>query len=73
MSPRLPRLTAREVVQIIESKGFQYDRQTGSHAVFSHMDGRHVTVPMHNTRTIGVGLLMWILHDADINPDDPRV
>ena len=72
MSPRLPHLTSREVVQLVETRGFQFDRQKGSHAVYRHPDGRRVTIPMHASRTLGVGLLLQILHDADINPDHLR-
>ena len=72
MSPRLPHLTSREVVQLVEAQGFQFDRQKGSHAVYRHPDGRRVTIPIHASRTLGVGLLLQILHDADINPDDLR-
>jgi|WetSurMetagenome_2_1015567.scaffolds.fasta_scaffold12978_7 predicted RNA binding protein YcfA (HicA-like mRNA interferase family) len=31
MSPRLPRLTAREVRRVLEAHGFQVVRQRGSH------------------------------------------
>jgi len=72
MSPKLPHLTAREVVRLVESRGFEYDRQTGSHAVYRHPDGRRATIPMHSSRTIGVGLLAQILRDADIDPNDIR-
>ena len=72
MSPHLPHLTPREVVRLVEAQGFEYDRQKGSHAVYRHPDGRRVTIPMHASRTVGVGLLLQILHDADINPDNLR-
>jgi predicted RNA binding protein YcfA (HicA-like mRNA interferase family) len=72
MSPKLPNLTAREVVRLVEAQGFRFDRQEGSHAVFYRSDGRRVTIPMHSTRTIGVGLLLQILRDADIDPKDLR-
>ncbi|NLV44230.1 MAG: type II toxin-antitoxin system HicA family toxin [Candidatus Hydrogenedentes bacterium] len=72
MSPHLPHLTSREVVRLVESKGFSFDRQKGSHAVYRHPDGRRVTIPMHASRTVGVGLLLQILRDADINPDGLR-
>ena len=72
MSPRLPQLTSREVVQLVEAQGFQFDRQKGSHAVYRHPDGRRVTIPVHASRTLGVGLPLQILHDADIYPDDLR-
>ena len=72
MSPKLPHLTAREVVRLVEARGFSFDRQDGSHAVYRRADGRRVTIPMHSARTIGVGLLLQILRDADIDPNDVR-
>jgi len=56
----------------VESEGFLFDRQNRSHAVYYHPDGRRVTIPIHATRTIGIGLLRQILRDAEINPDDLR-
>ncbi len=72
MSPHLPHLTSREVVRLVEMNGFVFDRQKGSHAVYRHPDGRRVTIPIHTSRTIGVGLLRQILRDAEINPDELR-
>ena len=72
MSPKLPHLTAREVVRFVEAEGFAFDHQTGSHAVYRHSGGRRVTIPTHSTRTVGLGLLAQILRDADIDPNDVR-
>jgi predicted RNA binding protein YcfA (HicA-like mRNA interferase family) len=57
---------------LLDAHGFTKDHQVGNHAVFRHPDGRRVTVPMHSTRTIGIGLLRQILRDADIDPDSLR-
>lgn len=72
MSPKLPRLTSREVVALVESHGFVFDHQRGSHAVYRRADGRRVTIPMHSGRTIGIGLLRQILRDAEIEIDELR-
>jgi predicted RNA binding protein YcfA (HicA-like mRNA interferase family) len=72
MSPKLPHLPPREVVRLLEKHGFVKDHQRGSHAVYRHPDGRRVTVPMHQGRTVGLGLLRQILRDADIDPDSLR-
>ena len=73
MSPKLPHLTAREVVSILEAKGFRFHHQRGSHAVYVNAAGKKVTVPVHRGRTVGVGVLREILNDADIDPNDVRV
>lgn len=72
MSPKLPHLSSREVVRLLECHGFTFDHQTGSHAVFRDSNGRRTTVPMHSSRTVGVGLLRQILKDSGIDPDTIR-
>lgn len=70
MSPRLPALTARELTAILKKHGFVLERQSGSHAVFIHPDGRRTTVPIHGKRDIGKGLLRQIMKDAELTLDD---
>jgi predicted RNA binding protein YcfA (HicA-like mRNA interferase family) len=38
---------AREVLRRLESAGFVIRRQSGSHKVLRHPDGRQTYVPMH--------------------------
>ena len=70
MTPKLPVLTARELIAILNKHGFVVDRQSGSHAVLVHEDGRRTTVPVHGKRDIGRGLLRQIMRDADLSTDD---
>ncbi|MGH9422671.1 MAG: type II toxin-antitoxin system HicA family toxin [Thermoanaerobaculia bacterium] len=70
MKQKLPQLTARELIAILRRFGFEIDRQSGSHAVLIHADGRRVTVPVHSGRTIGKGLLSSIMADARISRED---
>lgn len=46
------------------------DRQSGSHAVFMHPDGRRTTVPIHGKRDLGRGILRQIMKDAELTFDD---
>ena len=70
--PRLPSVTAKDVVRVLEGIGFEAVRQRGSHARFRHPDGRTVTVPIHSGKDIGRGLLRKILRDAELTPDEFR-
>lgn len=70
MTPRLPQLTARQVIAILERRGFVRVRQSGSHAIFHHPDGRRTTVPVHGKRDLGRGLLRQIMRDADLTFED---
>ena len=70
MSPRLPALTGQEVLTILHRHGFVSVRQSGSHVVLRHADGRRTTVPVHAGRTLGRGLLRQIMRDTDLTMDD---
>jgi len=70
LSPRLPTLTARERIAVLERRGFVRVRQSGSHLVLRHPDGRRATVPVHPGRDLGRGLLRQIMRDADLTVED---
>lgn len=57
MSAHLPALTGQEVIAILRRRGFVPVRQSGSHVILHHADGRRTTVPVHAGRTLGRGLL----------------
>lgn len=65
----LPILRPSELVRIIQKQGFVKDRQSGSHAIFVHSDGRWTSIPIHR-KTIGKGLLRKILNDIKLSPPD---
>jgi predicted RNA binding protein YcfA (HicA-like mRNA interferase family) len=50
MNQRLPSLTARDVVRVLEKAGFVMSRTSGSHARLIHSidPARKVTVPIHS-------------------------
>jgi predicted RNA binding protein YcfA (HicA-like mRNA interferase family) len=68
MNPRLPRLTARELVGALEKAGFRVAHVRGSHHVLRHADGRRTVIPVHAGETIGAGLLARILRQAKLSP-----
>ena len=71
MSPRLPRVDFRQLVRALKRTGFEEQRQRGSHLHLRRAsDGRRVTVPIHQGRTVPVGTLRAILRDADISVDE---
>lgn len=67
---KLPMLTARELIKLLERLGFRKVRQKGSHIFFQHRDGRTTVVPYHPSKQIGKGLLRSILHDIQISPEE---
>ena len=70
MSPKLPVLTSREIISVVEKHGFEFDRQSGSHAIYIHPDGRRTTIPIHGKRDIGKGLLRQIMRDTNLTVED---
>jgi len=70
MSGGLPAIDARKLITILEQHGFVRVRQSGSHAIFRHPDGRGTTVPIHGKRDLGRGLLRQIFRDTGLSTDD---
>lgn len=71
MTPRLPQVTARDLIRFLKSQGFVEDRQSGSHLTLWH-DTRKVsvTIPVHTGCDIGRGLAARILKDAGFTVED---
>jgi len=65
----LPIVRPEKLIRIIERQGFLKNRQSGSHAIFHHPDGRWTSIPIHR-KTIGKGLLRKILRDLQISPKE---
>ena len=59
-----------EVVRVLEKLGFAFIRQSSSHAIYRHPDGRWTTVPIHKGRDLGKGILGKILKDAGLTADE---
>lgn len=67
---KLPSLTPKKVIKILEKRGFLLDHSSGSHRVYYHPDKRkRITVPFHR-RDIPKGTLMTILKQAGIDREE---
>ena len=66
MTDRLPRVTAREVIRVLEKVGFSLARQSGSHKIYKNPEGKRVTVPYHAGKILHPKLLRRILSDAGL-------
>lgn len=64
--PKVRPLKTNELIGALEKMGFQHIRQSGSHAVYRHPDGRWATVPLHKGKDISKGLVHKILKDAQL-------
>ena len=68
--PPLPVLTERQVLKVLKRHRFEEIRQSGSHRIMRHTDGRWTTVPIHKGRDIRRGTLKSIIDDAGLTVDD---
>ncbi len=64
--PKLPRLTARQIISVLEKIGFSLARQSGSHMIYKNPAGKRVTVPFHASKILHPKVLKNILRDAQI-------
>ncbi len=69
--PRLPSLTARQVVRALKRAGFVEDRQRGSHLLLIQpKTNSRTVVPVHRGKTIKGALLRAILREADLSAEE---
>jgi len=73
MSEKLPRVTAREVIRVLEKIGFRVVRQSGSHKIYKNEEGRRITVPYHAGKILHPKLLKQILKDANLTVDEFKI
>jgi len=68
--PKLPRLTARQIITVLEKSGFSLARQSGSHMIYKNAAGKRATVPFHASKILHPKVLRSIMRDADLTLDD---
>ncbi len=69
--PRMPQVTAQELVRFLKSQGFLEERQSGSHLTLWHEVRKiSVTIPTHPGCDLGRGLAVRILKDAGFSIED---
>jgi predicted RNA binding protein YcfA (HicA-like mRNA interferase family) len=62
-------LKSTEVLAMLRRHGFVAVRQSGSHVIMEHPDGRRTVVPLHRARDLPRGLLAQILKDVQLTID----
>lgn len=71
MTPRLPAVTAKEVVRVATRVGFVFDRQKGSHAVYyRERDKARITVSIHAGKTLKPKTLAGIIEDMGLTVEE---
>ncbi len=70
MDKKLPRVTASEIIKVLEKTGFILTRQSGSHKIYKNDAGRRTTVPFHSAKILHPKVLKSILNEADLSIED---
>ena len=70
MSGKLPRVTAAEVIRVLERSGFLLVRQSGSHKIFRNEEGKRATVPFHSGRILHPKILRSVLREANLTMEE---
>ena len=63
MSEKLPVISGKDFIKLLEKLGFEVVRINGSHHRMKHTDGRVTTIPVHKNDAIPKGLLRKILRE----------
>ncbi len=73
MSGKLPQLQARQIIRALRKDGWELERTRGSHHHFYHdTKPGMVTVPVHKSKDIGLGIMRSILRQAGLTEDEFR-
>lgn len=68
--PKLPRLSAKDIIKLLEKRGFIVVRQNGSHMIYKNKEGIRVTVPFHGAKILHPKIIKQILNDLKTNMND---
>ncbi len=67
---RFPLTDAKSLEKILLKLGFAFVRQKGSHRFYRHSDGRYTTIPFHGNADLNRPLILDILKQIRLSPDD---
>lgn len=67
---KLPRVTAKEIISVLQKHGFVFARQSGSHKIYKNAKNKRVTIPSHAEKVLHPKILKNILEDADISIEE---
>ncbi|HUW68127.1 MAG TPA: type II toxin-antitoxin system HicA family toxin [Candidatus Nanoarchaeia archaeon] len=70
MREKLPRVTANEMIKIVEKLGFRFSRQSGSHIIYKNDEGKRVTIAYHSGKILHPKVVKNILVDAGLSVDE---
>ena len=73
MSPKLPVIRVKELIRVATKLGFEFDRQSGSHAIYYRKsDKRRIVISVHLGKDIKPKTLAGIIKDMGLEADEFR-
>jgi predicted RNA binding protein YcfA (HicA-like mRNA interferase family) len=66
---RLPSVSAKDFIKVIQKLGFYFDRQKGSHAIYKDSYGHRVVVPIHSGQDLKKGTLKGMIEDIGLDKE----
>jgi predicted RNA binding protein YcfA (HicA-like mRNA interferase family) len=67
VNPKLPQIKAKELIGVALKLGFEFDRQSGSHAIYYRTsDKRRIVVPIHSGKDLKPKTLLGIIRDMGL-------
>lgn len=63
-------VSGKRMCKVLEDRGWELDRISGSHHIYTHPDGGRVTVPVHASRDLKPGTQRSIMRDAGLSDAD---
>ena len=65
--PKLPQITPRKLLKVLEKRGFQIDHTTGSHFILYEPKTKKRAVIAYHSKDLPKGTLMSIINEAGIS------
>jgi predicted RNA binding protein YcfA (HicA-like mRNA interferase family) len=68
--PKVPRIAGREAVTAFEKHGYEVARINGSHHILKKPGCNRLSIPVHNGKTVGTGLLASQIKAAGLTVEE---
>ena len=69
--PKIPIVNGNKLIKILTKSGFVLNRIRGSHHILIHTQKQiTVSVPVHKGKTLGRGIILSIIKDADLSVEE---
>jgi len=68
--PKLPIITAKELIRVLLKLGYLQVNQVGSHTHWKKEGSARITIPIHSGKVLGKKILRGIINDIGFRVED---